>query len=665
MSQVFISYSRRDINFVKQLVKRLETARIDNWLDQDDIEPAADWRERIQTGIERADNFIFVISPASVQSNECRQELEAALRNGKRLIPIVYKEIDPQLTHPALASINWIFFRDGVDDFQTAFAKLVTAIKTDLAWAHVHSRIQTRALEWKRKNQDPSFLLRGKDLQDAEQQLAGAGPDKNPQPTEMQRQYVLACRQDATHRQRRNFIVVSFVLVLVFGLAIVAFILRGMAVEEANLRATAQIQAEEARSTAVIERDLKATAQLNAEHAEATAIAERDLKSTAQVNAEHAESTAVAERDLKSTAQVIAETQRDIAISRQLVAQAQVLKTEQLDLALLLAIEASRGTTDGQRSLSDMLQAEPHLIRIVSNSEDYFGQGATGFIDSLAFSPDGNKLIAKSEIGAYGFWDFNTYQSQELDSERYQQHLDAWAAYQIPPPALGDLFKTLDTSTLYGTPSAVLNRVAFPACRTISSAGGAPGCASQIYIFEAEYERLISPLASCDPTEKSPDFQIELEGGLYHIWDLQSATGQTIDLELYSVVLANKATNNGSELVDALYDPQTNRLTTVAAVGRFGSELALIVWDLSDKKPIIELFYRLWDSPLAQINFYNGGAALDVCGSDKSIQIDIDPESWQTQACEIAGRNFNQIEWAQYISGEEYRLTCPQWPAGE
>ena len=97
MGQVFISYSPRDIEFVKHLIQTLETVRIDNWLDQDDIEPAADWRERIQAGIESADNFIYVISPASLQSSDCRQELDFTTQNGKRLILGVYQEIDPQL----------------------------------------------------------------------------------------------------------------------------------------------------------------------------------------------------------------------------------------------------------------------------------------------------------------------------------------------------------------------------------------------------------------------------------------------------------------------------------------------------------------------------------------------------------------------------------------
>ena len=628
MSQVFISYSRRDLEFVKQLVKWLEANNIDSWLDQDDIEPAADWRERIRDGIENADNFIFVISPTSVQSNECRHELDIAVRNNKRMIPILYRETDPQLTHPALAAINWIYFRDPEDDFQTAFTKLVTAISSDLAWAHAHSRIQSRALEWQRNNQDPSFLLRGSDLQDAEQLLASAGPDKNPQPTELQRKFVLASRQDATRRQRRNFIAISIAFVLVVGMAFMAFIQRGIAVDESNKRSTAQVQAEDARSTAVIERDLKATAQVNAEHAEATAIAERD-----------------------------------IAVSRQLAAQAQALMSDRFDLALLLAIEASRGTTDGQLSLSKILLSEPRLVRIVSSPKGYLWQGG-GFVESLALSPDGNQLVAQSYDSAK-FWDLNSLQEQDLTPEMYQKYTLDWAPYQIPTSRPEDWFQALNTGNLTLASSAVPNREAFSACQTQIAAGGGPGCSSLIYVFGTDFQRLVTPLASCTPNETTPNFGIELERGLYRISDFQSVSGLPTDFELYSVALANKTTDFGSKFIGALYDPQSNQLITAAVIGRFYSAMALIVWDLDEMKPVMELLTAFWNGEQAKINFSNDGTALDVCEQDTRIRVDIAPESWRAQACEIAGRNLLQAEWQQYFPGEGYRKTCPQWPPGE
>jgi WD40 repeat protein len=43
--------------------------------------------------------------------------------------------------------------------------------------------------------------------------------------------------------------------------------------------------------------------------------------------------------------------------------------------------------------------------------------------------------------------------------------------------------------------------------------------------------------------------------------------------------------------------------------------------------------------------------------------LDVDPHSWQRTACRIAGRNLTRAEWAQYLPGQTYRATCPQWPA--
>ena len=40
------------------------------------------------------------------------------------------------------------------------------------------------------------------------------------------------------------------------------------------------------------------------------------------------------------------------------------------------------------------------------------------------------------------------------------------------------------------------------------------------------------------------------------------------------------------------------------------------------------------------------------------------PASWQRTACRLAGRNLTRTEWAQYLPGQAYRKTCPQWPAG-
>ena len=39
------------------------------------------------------------------------------------------------------------------------------------------------------------------------------------------------------------------------------------------------------------------------------------------------------------------------------------------------------------------------------------------------------------------------------------------------------------------------------------------------------------------------------------------------------------------------------------------------------------------------------------------------PETWERQACAIAGRNLTRAEWHQYMGNSGYHKTCPQWPS--
>ena len=81
MSDVFISYSRKDKDFVRRLHDSITKANRESWVDWEDIPTAADWWREICNGIEAADTFIFVISPDSVESNVCRDEIVHAVQH--------------------------------------------------------------------------------------------------------------------------------------------------------------------------------------------------------------------------------------------------------------------------------------------------------------------------------------------------------------------------------------------------------------------------------------------------------------------------------------------------------------------------------------------------------------------------------------------------------
>src|SRR5438445_9845887 len=104
MPDVFISYSRKDKEFVRELHRALTEQKRDVWVDFEDIPIASDWRSEIYQGIESADTFIFVITPDSVNSKICEEEVTHAIWCEKRIVPLLRREADTTLIHPVISS---------------------------------------------------------------------------------------------------------------------------------------------------------------------------------------------------------------------------------------------------------------------------------------------------------------------------------------------------------------------------------------------------------------------------------------------------------------------------------------------------------------------------------------------------------------------------------
>jgi hypothetical protein len=76
VAQLFISYSRKDKDFVRKIGDALAAQKREVWVDWEDIPLTAEWQREIFANIEAADNFLFIISPESVASANCRKEIE-------------------------------------------------------------------------------------------------------------------------------------------------------------------------------------------------------------------------------------------------------------------------------------------------------------------------------------------------------------------------------------------------------------------------------------------------------------------------------------------------------------------------------------------------------------------------------------------------------------
>ena len=193
----FISYGRADSKaFAAKLQEHLAMSEFKVWFDFNDIPLGVDYQNQINDGIEKADNFLFIISPHSVNSNYCKKEIELAIQLNKRIIPLLHVEQIHRATwqerhpngtdaewqdyqakglhtslanlHPVMSQINWVYFREGVDDFGTALNGLQAIFERHRDYVRQHTVFLNHALEWEQHQKQTRYLLIGKERIEAE-----------------------------------------------------------------------------------------------------------------------------------------------------------------------------------------------------------------------------------------------------------------------------------------------------------------------------------------------------------------------------------------------------------------------------------------------------------------------------------------------------------------
>ena len=403
-TKIFISYSRKNKLFVRKLNNAIDENGIDAWVDWEGIPLSSDWMAEINAAIEASDAFVFVISPDSLNSKVCMDELEQGIKYNKKIIPVLYSPPEKkQQLHPKLASTNWVYMRPQKDDFKATVPKLIEAIQTDLGWVQQHTRLLQRASEWDQKSRNKSYVLQGTDLEDGEhwmtESTAGQGRDVAP----VQAEYISTSRKVAVQRQRSLTIGIGVALVLSVFMGIYAFMQRSVAVENEKKAVSSQ-------STAVANEHVAATQR---------AIAE-EQKTLADENAQKANAQ-------RSAAE--AKIYQD--------------RVGELDTSTLLALDAYQhlpGLADAEDILRHNISLLPIPIKQMNvggriwtilaspDSKKFVTTDSTGkaciwsmedgsqflcmqhdgIVYDAAMSENGNVLVTGTEKGILTFWDANT-----------------------------------------------------------------------------------------------------------------------------------------------------------------------------------------------------------------------------------------------------------------
>ena len=202
---IFISYGRRHSkDFATKLYDQLIAKEQKVWFDQNNIPLGVDFQEQINDGITKSHNFIFVISPHSVRSEYCLKEIELAVKQNKRIIPLLHvkPKDDWDKMHPTIEKLNWIYFQDGINNFNNSFKGLTALINTHVDYMQKHTMYLNRALEWENKQKPQALMLTGTRRQHAENWLRIEFSDTQAPclPSDLHCEYICASKEIANNQ---------------------------------------------------------------------------------------------------------------------------------------------------------------------------------------------------------------------------------------------------------------------------------------------------------------------------------------------------------------------------------------------------------------------------------------------------------------------------------
>ena len=257
--------------------------------------------------------------------------------------------------------------RRGATWFELAHDRLIEPVRqNNAAWYQANlSALQRQAALWEEQHRSPGLLLRGEALEEAER-WADTHQDEL---TSTEHDFLAACREaranaERERRQARRIRWLAIGASIVGAIAVIAFLGAGYQFLKAR-------RAEQVALDAAVRAEDQAE---KARQAEATASAERDR----------------------------AELQARIATSRQLATQAFDHFDDQLDLALLLSVEASQ-VSDAVEARSALLTGLHYLPYLRTFLRDTKG------LNSVTLSPDGRTMASTTGDNGIMLWDVTSH----------------------------------------------------------------------------------------------------------------------------------------------------------------------------------------------------------------------------------------------------------------
>jgi FMN phosphatase YigB (HAD superfamily) len=126
---IFISYSRYNEEFAKTFAIELRSAGFSIWLDQQDIRLGERWEEAVEEALRSCEILLLILTPASVSSENVKDEIGYAIDHGKRILPVLLEqcEVPLRVRRFQYLDVTKLETRDAIEAAKRRLEKLIKA----------------------------------------------------------------------------------------------------------------------------------------------------------------------------------------------------------------------------------------------------------------------------------------------------------------------------------------------------------------------------------------------------------------------------------------------------------------------------------------------------------------------------------------------------------
>lgn len=176
---IFLSYSRKDGDFVRRLADALDARGYAPIFDkserlQDDpnlrLTAQDEWWTTLKSMIAACEVMVFIVTPDSAASPVCDDEIAYARGLGKRIIAVLRRSVDFDAAPERLRAlhVSLDFCADDQAAFEAAFHLLCNELEVDIGWYRNGARLARLADQWTKDGRPDGQLLRAQAVEAAD-----------------------------------------------------------------------------------------------------------------------------------------------------------------------------------------------------------------------------------------------------------------------------------------------------------------------------------------------------------------------------------------------------------------------------------------------------------------------------------------------------------------